>query len=66
MTSETGVAEVAVFGALQTNDSKLDQNFMCFGFKLSLAITTKFCTRHDSVTVVMCAKFRCDQLSIFL
>ena len=25
----------------------------------------KFCTCHNSHTVVMCAKFRCDQLSTF-
>ena len=25
----------------------------------------KFCTRHDSVTVMTCAKFHCDQFSIF-
>ena len=27
--------------------------------------TSKFCTRHNSNTVVMCAKFLCDQLSMF-
>ena len=33
--------------------------------KCTPPITTKFCTtRHDSYTVVTCAKFRCDQLSI--
>ena len=26
----------------------------------------KFCTRHDSYTVVTCAKFRCDRQSTFL
>ena len=28
-------------------------------------ITTIFCTRHDSVTVVTCAKYRCGRSSIF-
>ena len=27
---------------------------------------TTFCTHHDSETVVTCAKFRCERLSIFL
>ena len=44
---------------------KFDQTLQCSGFKCTLLITTKFCTRHDSVTVVTCAKFCCDQLSIF-
>ena len=30
----------------------------------SLLVTTKFCTRHDSVTVVTCAKFRFDRQNI--
>ena len=35
------------------------------GLKRTLPITTKFCTRHDSVTVVTCTKFRCDRLMVF-
>ena len=42
-----------------------DQNLECSSLKYVLPITTKFCTRHDSVTVVTCAKFHCDRLSIF-
>ena len=42
-----------------------DQNLECSSLKCVLPITTKFCTRHDSVTVVTCAKFHCDRLSIF-
>ena len=37
----------------------------CSGLKCTQRIATKFCTCHDSYTVVMCAKFRCDRLSIF-
>ena len=46
--------------------SKFNENFQCSGLKCTVPITTKFCTHHDSVTVVMCAKLRCDQLIIFL
>ena len=44
---------------------KFDQNLQCSGLKRTWSIRTKFCTRHGSVTLVMCAKFRCDRLSIF-
>ena len=44
----------------------IDQNLQCSGLKCILLITTKFCTRHDSVTVVTCAKFLCDWLCISL
>ena len=44
---------------------EFDQNLQYSGLKCSLPITTKFCTRHDSVTVVTCAKFSCDRLSVF-
>ena len=47
------------------SNSKFDQNLQCSSLKCTLPTTTKFCTRHDSVTVVTCAKFRCDRLSIF-
>ena len=47
------------------SNSKFDHIWQCSGFKCALPITTKFCTCHDSVTVVTCAKFRCDWLSIF-
>ena len=47
------------------SNSKLDQNLKCAASKCTLPIKWKFCIRHDSVTVVTCAKFRCDRLSIF-
>ena len=47
------------------SNSKFDQNLQCSGLKCTPPITTKFCTRHDSVTVVTHAKFCCDRLSIF-
>ena len=47
------------------SNSKFDHIWQCSGFKCALPITTKFCTCYDSVTVVTCAKFRCDWLSIF-
>ena len=48
------------------SNSKFDQNLECFSLKnFSQPITTKFCTRHDSHTVVPCAKFRRDWLSSF-
>ena len=46
-------------------NSKFDQILQCSGLKCTLLITTKFCTCQDSVTVVTCAKFCCDRLSIF-
>ena len=46
-------------------NSKFDQNLQSSSLKYTLLITTKFCTRHDSYTVMMCAKFYCDQLNIF-
>ena len=42
------------------SNSKLDENLKCSSLKCTLLITTKVCTRHDSYTVVACAKFRCD------
>ena len=47
------------------SNSKFDQILQCSGLKCTLPITTKFCTRHDSVTVVTCAKFLCDWYGIF-
>ena len=54
-------------GARSTNDISIEfnQNLQCSGLKYTLPITTKFCTRHDSVTIVTGAKFRCDWLNIF-
>ena len=47
------------------SNSKFDQNLECSSLKHIELITTKFCTRHDSYTVVACATFRCDWWSIF-
>ena len=43
------------------SNSKFDENSECSSFKYIRPITTIFCTRHDSVTVVTCAKYRCDR-----
>ena len=40
------------------------KKLQCSGLKYFPPIPTNFCTRNDSVTVVTCAKFRCDRLSI--
>ena len=47
------------------SNSKLDENSKHSSVKCTRPITTIFCTRHDSVTVVTCAKYRCDRSSIF-
>ena len=47
------------------SNSKFDENSERSSFKYIRPITTIFCTRHDSVTVVTCAKYRCDRSSIF-
>ena len=44
---------------------KFDENSKHSSVKCTWPITTKFCTRHDSVTVVTCAKYRCDRSNIF-
>ena len=45
------------------SNSKFDESSKHSSVKYT--ITTIFCTRHDSVTVVTCAKYRCDRSSIF-
>ena len=47
------------------SNSKFDENSECSSFKYTGLITTIFCTRHDSVTVVTCARHRCDRPRIF-
>ena len=37
-------------------NSKFDKNLECSSLKHAQPITTTFCTRHDSYTVVTCAK----------
>ena len=43
------------------SNSKFDENSECSSFEYTRPITTIFCTRHDSDTVVTCAKYRCDR-----
>ena len=47
------------------SNSKFDENSECSSFEYTRPITTIFCTRHDSGTVVTCAKYRCDRPRIF-
>ena len=46
-------------------NSKFDKNLECANWKYAQPIARKFCTRHDSYTVVTCAKFCCDRQSTF-
>ena len=41
------------------SNSKFHQNMRRSSLKYVQSITAKFCTRHQSYTVVMCTKFRC-------
>ena len=47
------------------SNSKFDENSERSSFKYTGPITTIFCSRHDSDTVVTCAKYRCDRPCIF-
>ena len=47
------------------SNSKFDENSERYSFEYTRPITTIFCTRHDSDTVVTCAKYRCDRPCIF-
>ena len=47
------------------SNSKFDENSKHSSVKYTRLIITIFCTRHDSATVVTCAKYRCDRSSIF-
>ena len=47
------------------SNSKFDENSKHSSVKYTRSITTIFCTRHDSVTVVTCAKYRCDRSGVF-
>ena len=40
---------------------EFNENSECSSFEYTRPITTIFCTRHDSDTVVTCAKYRCDR-----
>ena len=66
---------VAMYGAITNlapvplsifrSNSKFDENSERSNFVYTRPITTIFCTRHDSDTVVTCAKYRCDRPRIF-
>ena len=43
------------------SNSKFGQILEHSGLKFAQPITMKFCTHHDSYTVVTCAKFHCDR-----
>ena len=47
------------------SNSKFDENSERSSFEYTRPITTIFCTRHDSDTVVACAKYSCDRARIF-
>ena len=47
------------------SNSKFDENSERCSFEYTRPITTIFCTRHDSDTIVTCAKYRCDRPRIF-
>ena len=42
------------------SNSKFDENSKHSSVKYTRPITAIFCTRHDSITVVTCANYRCD------
>ena len=47
------------------SNSKFDENSELSSFEYTRPTTTIFCTRHDSDTVVTCAKYRCDRSYTF-
>ena len=47
------------------SNSKFNENSKHFSVKYTWPITMISCTRHDSATVVTCAKYLCDRSSIF-
>ena len=57
------VLEPVRLGILRSN-SKFNQISSALVSRCTLPITTKFFTRHGIVTVVTCAKFRCDRYTI--
>ena len=47
------------------SNSKFDENSERSNFECTRPMTKIFCTRHDSDTVVTCAKYRCHRPRIF-
>ena len=60
---ELGQAPVLL--SIFRSNSKFDENSKHSSVKYTQPIATIFCTRHDSVTVLTCAKYRCDRSNIF-
>ena len=61
----SGIAQAPVPLSIFRSNSKFDENSKHSSAKYTRPITKIFCTCHDSVTVVTCAKYRCDRSSIF-
>ena len=55
-TADQGPIPLMIF----RSNLKFNQNLQCSDLKGTLSTKTKFCTRHDSATVLTCAKFHCD------
>ena len=64
-TQSTSWKQAPVPLSIFRSNSKFDENSKHSSVQYTRPITTIFCTRHDSVTVVTCAKYRCDRSSIF-
>ena len=60
-TRTTRMEQAPVPLSIFRSNSKFDENSECSSFEYTRPITTIFCTRHDSDTVVTCAKYRCDR-----
>ena len=65
LNNTTGIVQAPVPLSIFRSNSKFDENSKHFSVKYTRPITTIFCTRHDSVTVVTCAKYCCDRSNIF-
>ena len=61
--SSRGLAPVPL--SIIRSNSKFDENSERFSVEYTRPISTIFCTRHDSGTVVTCAKYRCDRPRMF-
>ena len=55
----------AILSRCQYVKSWVMRHLQCSGLKSTQPLTINVCTPHDSVTVVTCAKFRSDWLTIF-
>ena len=64
-TSDSLVDQAPVPLSIFRSNSKFDEKSERSSFRYTRPITTTFCTRHDSDTVVTCGKYRCHQPRIF-